>query len=171
MPGRIRNAADFQRLLATPPCKRSAHFMVHFLNEPPQTMANSANRVESEELSTELAMNRKNPVDKSSAASAEWSDDGARPHHWLGYVVPKRHARRAVTRSLVKRQMRAVVAHHESRLEPGLWLIRLGRPFAAAQYPSATSPALRAAVRQELESLLTQCERMSARLAAKAQGG
>jgi ribonuclease P protein component len=74
--------------------------------------------------------------------------------HWLGCIVPKRHARRSVTRSTLKRQIRAAVARHEDRLPSGMWLVRLRGPFAPKQYPSADSAALRCAARDELEHLL-----------------
>ncbi len=73
---------------------------------------------------------------------------------WLGIVVPKRHARRAVTRSLLKRQIRAAMQRHAAALPNGLWMVRLRAPFAAAQFPSAASPALRVVVREELDTLL-----------------
>lgn len=74
--------------------------------------------------------------------------------HWLGCVVPKRHARRAVTRSLLKRQVRAAFARHAGGLPGGLWLVRLRQPFPLADFPSAASTALAAAARTELDGLL-----------------
>ena len=74
--------------------------------------------------------------------------------HWLGTVVPKRHAKRSVTRSLLKRQIRSAWLRHTVHLPPGLWLVRLRAPFAPAQFPSAASVALRAAACAELEQLL-----------------
>jgi len=71
---------------------------------------------------------------------------------WLGYVVPKRHAKRAVTRTLLKRQIRAVFGDLPT-LPPGLWVVRLRMPFDRKQYPSASSEALRAAARAELLQL------------------
>ena len=75
---------------------------------------------------------------------------------WLGTVVPKRHARRAVTRNLLKRQMRAVVQREaeSDRLPPGLWVVRLKAPFDKQQFPSAASAPLRALARDELSALL-----------------
>ncbi len=75
---------------------------------------------------------------------------------WLGCLVPKRQARRAVTRSLLKRQARAAFARHAARLPRGLWLLRLRQPFAAEQFPSAASEALARAVRAELDQLLAR---------------
>ncbi len=73
--------------------------------------------------------------------------------HWLGSVIPKRHARRAVTRNLMRRQIRAAMADRLGTLPPGLWLVRLRAPFAVVGYPSAASAALRRAARGELERL------------------
>ena len=72
---------------------------------------------------------------------------------WLGTVVPKRHARRAVTRNLLKRQMRAAVQDEADRLPPGLWVVRLKAPFDKQQFPSAASGPLRALARSELAAL------------------
>ncbi len=73
--------------------------------------------------------------------------------HWLGSVIPKRHARRAVTRNLLRRQIRAAMIDQLAALPPGLWLVRLRAPFQAADYPSAASAPLRRAARAELEQL------------------
>lgn len=78
---------------------------------------------------------------------------------WLGVVVPKRHARRSVTRSLLKREIRAAVARHAERLDAGLWLVRLRAPFDTQSYVSAASAALRRAVRDELDELLLRAAR------------
>jgi ribonuclease P protein component len=79
--------------------------------------------------------------------------------HWLGTVVPKRHARRSVTRNLLKRQIRAALSRHAEVLTPGLWLVRLRAPFASTQFPSASSDQLRHAARDELDQLLAQAAR------------
>lgn len=88
---------------------------------------------------------------------------------WLGLVVPKRHARRAVTRNLVKRQMRAVMTgvvvaaatagQPVCGLARGLWVLRLKAPFDRGMFRSAASAALRVAVRDELGQLLTRAAR------------
>jgi len=70
--------------------------------------------------------------------------------------VPKRHARRSVTRSMLKRQMRAAAQRHEGGLAQGLWLVRLRQGFPVAQFPSADSDALRAAACTELDRLFGQ---------------
>ena len=78
---------------------------------------------------------------------------------WLGCMVPKRHAKRAVTRNLIKRQMRAGFARHAEGLLPGLWLLRQHASFPVADYPSARSEALAEAARREIERLLGGAQR------------
>lgn len=78
------------------------------------------------------------------------------PTHWLGVVVPKRYARRAATRNLLRRQIRAVIQRHQARLAHGMWLVRLRAPFQRTQFVSATSAALRSAAREELDGLFAR---------------
>jgi ribonuclease P protein component len=73
---------------------------------------------------------------------------------WVGAVVPKRHARRAVTRSLLKREIFAAAARHRAALVPGLWIVRLRAPFDRTRFPSAASSALRREARSQLDALL-----------------
>ena len=73
---------------------------------------------------------------------------------WLGLVVPKRHAKRAVTRNLLKRQMRAVMQSLAGSLPPGLWVLRLKAPFDRKQFNSPASVPLLQAARDELQQLL-----------------
>ena len=86
------------------------------------------------------------------------------PHAvWLGMVVPKRHARRSVTRSLLKRQIRAAVSGRAASLAGGLWVVRLRAPFDTARFASAASDELRRAARVELERLIGEAvQRVSA---------
>lgn len=86
----------------------------------------------------------------------------AAPGPWLGLVVPRRWARRAVTRNLIKRQARAVAAMLPP--PPGAWVLRLKRGWPTTEFPSAASAPLRRAVRAELMQLLGA--RLRQRLAA-----
>jgi len=78
---------------------------------------------------------------------------------WLGLVVPKRHAKRAVTRTLVKRQIRNVASACAPQLEAGLWVVRQRSPFDPKQFPSAASDALKEAARAELRALFDRAVR------------
>lgn len=82
---------------------------------------------------------------------------------WLGAVVPKRHARRAVTRSLIKRQIYAAAERHRAELAPGLWVVRLRAPIERARFPSAASAALKLGTRTELDALFSHAGRVFAR--------
>jgi ribonuclease P protein component len=73
--------------------------------------------------------------------------------------LPKRHAKRAVTRNLLRRQIRAAVEQLQPALAPGLWVVRLRAPFDRRQFPSARSTALRDAARAELGQLLQRAAR------------
>jgi ribonuclease P protein component len=73
-----------------------------------------------------------------------------------GAVIPKRWARRSVTRSLLKRQVFAAFERHLDHLPSGMWVVRLRSSFETAQFPSAASQALRLAARSELDRLFGQ---------------
>jgi ribonuclease P protein component len=70
-------------------------------------------------------------------------------------MVPKRWAKRAVTRNAIKRQIYNVSAEFESSLQPTAYLVRLRSGFDRTQFVSATSESLKAAVRVELMQLFT----------------
>lgn len=80
---------------------------------------------------------------------------------WLGAMVPKRWAKRAVTRNAVKRQIYNVGADFEGVLGLDAHLVRLRCAFDRAQYPSASSDALKLAVRLELLQLFSRVREAS----------
>lgn len=150
MVGRIVRSADFQRVLAVAPRSRSAHFAAHHLSASPSLPCKASKKPVATELSTGDALSCPPPVDESPVVASEPSPAG----RWLGLVVPKRHARRSVTRTLLKRQMRAVMRCHAQALPPGLWVLRLKAPFDRQQFASAASPPLQQAAGDELQLLL-----------------
>ena len=77
---------------------------------------------------------------------------------WLGAMVPKRWARRAVTRNAIKRQIYTVSALAEASLPPAAHVVRLRAGFDRKQFVSATSDKLKAAVRAELQQLLQRAQ-------------
>lgn len=143
-------SADFERTLAAPTRARSPHFAVHHLvGTPGVSVPPSAHK-----LSTELSTGR----DPSLASPV---DDPPPAGVWWGAVVPKRHARRAVTRTLLKRQIRAAMGRLPT-LPGGMWVVRLRAPFAREQFTSAASEPLRRAARTELDTLLADAARRAA---------
>ncbi len=85
-------------------------------------------------------------------------DDSHPDACWLGAVVPKRHARRSVTRNLLKRQIRRA-AGEQTGLAPGLWVVRLRSPFERKTFSSASSDALRALASEELSTVFADAAR------------
>ena len=75
---------------------------------------------------------------------------------WLGALIPKRWAKRAVTRNAIKRQIYNVSASFETRLPQAAHVVRLRTGFDRKQFISATSDALKLAVRIELEQLFSK---------------
>jgi len=79
----------------------------------------------------------------------------------LGLVLPKKQARRSVTRSLIRHQAREALRRHAPAVhasgrfgaEVDGWVLRLKTPFDRQHYPSAASSALQVAVREELDEL------------------
>lgn len=142
-------AADFQKALGTRPVARTIHFVLHHL---PHT---DAKPPADSGLSTALDLQDAVCVDES-APPFEL------PGWRLGLVLPKKLARRSVTRSLLRHQARAAVVRHA----PGVavtdwaqkhpsdaWVLRLRAPFDRKQFPSAASEALSRVVRLELDTL------------------
>jgi ribonuclease P protein component len=71
----------------------------------------------------------------------------------LGALTPKRWAKRAVTRNLIKRQIYNVSASFGARLRPTAYVVRLRTSFDNKQFVSASSLALKHAVKTELTQL------------------
>ena len=158
MIGSLVQAADFKRLLAVPPALRSVHFVIHHLVEAPSRPSHATKSARTVDLSTGHEPFFPQSVDESQGKPHQGSPDPNLPS-WLGCVVPKRHARRAVTRNLIKRQVRAAAQRVEDCLPGGMWLVRLRQPFAVSEFPSAASTPLRQAVRNELDRLFQKAAR------------
>ena len=73
---------------------------------------------------------------------------------WLGVVLPKRWARRAVTRNAIRRQIYEAAREKAHQLPQAAFVVRLRTEFSRKQFVSATSDALKRAVRAELDQLL-----------------
>jgi ribonuclease P protein component len=153
-------AADFQKALGSRPAARTAHFVLHAL---PHSTGNdvavaSAAHPLPAELSTSDVAAEEGLVDD---FVESLSPTGSQPLVvWrLGLVLPKKQAKRSVTRSLIRHQAREALHRHsaavlaDGRHHVDGWVLRLRAPFDRQQFPSAASDALKAAVRQELDEL------------------
>ena len=132
---RLKTRPQFQAALAGGTVSRTAHFALHRLpltqrTDPTKAMAEMAGPASEE-------------------AQALFAMDGV----WMGAMVPKRWARRAVTRNTIKRQIYAVSTRFACRLPSAAHVVRLRAAFDRKRFISASSDQLKAAVRQELEQL------------------
>ncbi len=74
----------------------------------------------------------------------------------MGALTPKRWAKRAVTRNLIRRQIHVVSHEFEASLKPTAYVVRLRASFSAPQFVSAASVVLKRTVRAELQQLFAK---------------
>ena len=73
---------------------------------------------------------------------------------WIGAMVPKRWAKRAVTRNAIKRQIYTVSAGFLPSHPQAAFLVRLRKEFSRKEFVSATSAQLKEIVRAEVTALM-----------------
>ena len=137
---RLKTRPQFQAALAGGTVSRTPHFALHRLNLP------------------EPSVNPSSPS-ADGAANALFQPKAV----WLGAMVPKRWARRAVTRNAIKRQIYNVSESFGNRLPLAAHVVRLRTTFDRQQFISATSDHLKLAVRQELVQLFERALPQEAR--------
>jgi len=133
---RLKTRAQFQAVLAGTLLARSEHFVMH-----------------------RMALDSDVRMPASLQGGSMLFDADAL---WFGAMVPKRWARRAVTRNLIKRQIYSAAILHTHALPRAAYLVRLRAAFDRLSFKSAASDALRQAVREEIDQLFSK--------AAQAQG-
>ncbi|MHA7602397.1 ribonuclease P protein component [Alicycliphilus sp. T452] len=143
---RLKTRAQFQAAMAGGTVSRTAHFALHRLGLPAAGAAPAG----------------PDPLPKAWESQALFAVPQGQPGVWLGAMVPKRWARRAVTRNTIKRQIHAVAAGFEPRMPQAAHVVRLRAAFDRKHFVSATSDALKAAVRAELQQLFAAAERRGA---------
>jgi ribonuclease P protein component len=138
---RLKTRPQFQAALAGGTVSRTAHFALHRLILVPPVDA-SLTLVPSV-----------GPAPLTEQALFDLFDV------WLGAMVPKRWARRAVTRNAIKRQIYNVSEQFGDRLPVAAHVVRLRTTFDRKQFISATSESLKLAVREELMQLFERAVR------------
>lgn len=123
---RLKTRTQFQAVLAGLTVSRTQHFALHCLQF------------------------------EEDAASAAQSPLFAVRDVWMGAMVPKRWAKRAVTRNSIKRQIHTVSHEFEPVLRQAAHVVRLRSGFEKERFVSASSNALKSAVRDELQRLFTR---------------
>ena len=138
---RLKTRAQFQAVLAGTTVARSEHFALHRSELPLQS----------------------DSVAKANESGRETKDMLSEPRSWplfpvldlwMGAMVPKRWAKRAVTRNAIKRQIYTVSAVFSPQHRQAAFVVRLRRDFSRKVYLSASSDQLKQVVRSELLSLM-----------------
>jgi ribonuclease P protein component len=130
---RLKTRAQFQAVMAGTTVSRTAHFALHRVPLDAQPPASE-------------------PTGPESSTQALFVVRDC----WIGALVPKRWAKRAVTRNAIKRQIYTVSQGLEPPLPQAAHVVRLRTVFDRKQFVSATSDALKQAVRGELQELFAR---------------
>ena len=132
----LKTRAQFEAVMAGDTISRTAHFALHraWLDAPVKT-APAGPGLDATDVAPRQAL-------------------FVVPGVWVGTIVPKRWAKRAVTRNAIKRQIYAVTEDLSAQLPVAAHVVRLRAAFAKDQFPSATSDVLKKAVRLELQQLM-----------------
>ncbi|MFZ4287699.1 ribonuclease P protein component [Variovorax sp. HJSM1_2] len=142
---RLKTRAQFQAVLSGQIVSRTAHFALHRLDLS----------VPTELLSSPTT----GPV--SERPQALFGVGGV----WMGAMVPKRWAKRAVTRNTIKRQVYTLSTGNPWNWSQTAHVVRLRAGFDRKQFISATSEQLKQAVREELTQLMSRVRPIAARVA------
>jgi ribonuclease P protein component len=124
---RLQQWSEFQAVMSAGVVARTPHFVLHQWQSPPKS-------------STGSGFEKIPPL----------FVDGVL---MMGALTPKRWAKRAVTRNLIRRQVHAVSREVVKSLTPTAYVVRLRAPFNPQKFVSASSDALKKMVREELKQL------------------
>lgn len=130
---RLKTRSQFQAVLAGQRIASTAHFVLH--QRDLKDIGGRTAAQGSQATGTESAPRA--PPDESV----------------MGAMVPKRWAKRAVTRNMIKRQIFSVGLQAEPGLPRAAFVVRLRTGFDRKQFVSASSVALKRQVHEELVSL------------------
>ncbi len=176
---RLKTRPQFQAAMAGGTVSRTAHFALHRLVLGADGTATTGGAVvaSGDTSAASVTPVAEAPAAAAKAAKVEPSGPGASPQAlfafpdvWLGAMVPKRWARRAVTRNAIKRQIYTVGATFEERLPQAAHVVRLRSTFDRKQFISATSDQLKEAVRAELLQLFGYAAKRSGHGQGSGQG-
>ena len=145
---RLKTRAQFQAVLAGATVARSEHFALH-RSRLPIGGHDVAGKVTPE------------VVVKTAVKDAKSQQLFPVIDLWIGAMVPKRWAKRAVTRNAIKRQIYTVSADFSPTQRQAAFVVRLRRDFSRKIYLSASSDFLKQAVRIELMALMQEGARHS----------
>lgn len=145
---RLKTRAQFQAVLAGATVARSEHFALHRSGLPLRDNLVARVGASGPEVKTAPAVPKSQPLFPVLDL-------------WMGAMVPKRWAKRAVTRNAIKRQIYTVSADFSPQQRQAAFVVRLRRDFSRKVYLSASSDQLKQAVRTELLALMLEGARHS----------
>jgi ribonuclease P protein component len=148
---RLKTRAQFQAVMAGGTVSRTAHFALHRAPFDAQDESGAG----PDEGRDGAAMEPMKPAGAREGSRALFAVR-LQGEPWIGAIVPKRWARRAVTRNAIKRQIYAVSQAFQAQLPAAAHAVRLRAGFDRAKFVSATSEQLKAAVRAELQQLFSR---------------
>ncbi len=144
---RLKTRAQFQAVMAGSTVSRTPHFALHRTG----LHADSQEIAQESERSVSGGLLQSPPTGPGSAGSRALF---AVSEPWLGALVPKRWAKRAVTRNAIKRQIYSV--SRDYHFPVAAHVVRLRSSFDRTHFVSAQSDALKKAVRAELQDLFAK---------------
>ena len=150
---RLKTRAQFQAVLAGATVARSEHFALHrklLTVRAPASAPPSGPSIEAAGFVTSVASSSETARDQASGSVDMFRGADL----WLGAMVPKRWAKRAVTRNAIKRQIYSVSRDFSPLRQPSAFVVRLRRDFSRKEYLSASSDRLKHDVRTELLALM-----------------
>ncbi len=127
---RLKQWSEFQAVMSSGFAARTPHFVLHQWQSPDKTSTGSG-------------------FEQTPALFV----DGVM---MMGALTPKRWAKRAVTRNLIRRQVHAVAYEFEKVLQPTAYVVRLRASFNQQKFVSASSEVLKQNVRDELKQLFAR---------------
>lgn len=144
---RLKTRLQFQAVLAGAIVAKTEHFAMH------------RNRLDVHP--PEFLKKRAASATRASQAGVLPTDSFAKstllfpfPDAWIGAMVPRRWAKRAVTRNAIKRQIYAISDDLAETFPQAAFVVRLRKEFSRQQFISAESALLGQAVRAEVSTLL-----------------
>jgi ribonuclease P protein component len=138
---RLKTRAQFQAVLAQRVIAKSEHFALHR-----HSLEGSAT------AAGQPAMPQALSAPSAAVARPLFSPLGL----WLGAMVPKRWAKRSVTRHAIKRQIYDVADAMLPTHDQAAYLVRLRTGFSRQHFLSSSSEQLKQAVRAELQGLMAR---------------
>ena len=142
---RLKTRSQFQAVLAGERVANTVHFVLHRCELNRGDMPSPFGRVAPKDAQTVTTMQ----------------------DAWIGAMVPKRWAKRAVTRNMIRRQIYSVSSEQVIAGSGAAHVVRLRAAFVRSEFVSASSQALKTLVREELIQLCAFASRRASKVSSR----